>query len=155
MNGVEGGKKRLFIVVGVSVGALVLLLAVFVGAIVWFASGTLANSEAAETARVFLRNNERLKQETGEVREFGPQVKGSIASETGGGVARLNLEVKGSRRTVEATVDLIYKEGFGWRAVGASYRNDAGRTIELFDSYGAAGEADEIEGEAAAGKDGR
>jgi hypothetical protein len=146
MNGAEGQTKRLLVIVGACVGALVLLLVVFVGAIVWFASETIANSEAAETARIFLKNNERLRQETGEVREFGSRVTGSIGSETGVGVATLNFEVKGARREVHASVDLIYKEGFGWRAVGASYQNEAGRTVELLDSYGEADAADKVDG---------
>lgn len=137
--------RRVLFIVGVCVAALALLLALFVGAIMWFASGTIANSEAAETARTFLKSNERLRQETGEVREFGSQVTGRIKSEAGGGVATLNFEVQGSRRAVTASVDLIYKEGFGWRAVGATYKNDAGRTVELLDSYGTASEADKVE----------
>ncbi|HEV2707092.1 MAG TPA: hypothetical protein VGV59_14300 [Pyrinomonadaceae bacterium] len=151
MTGAEGRTKRVLVIVGACVAALVLLLALFVGAIVWFASGTLANSEAAEAARVFLKNNERLKQETGEVREFGSQVMGSITSDAGVSAATLNFDVVGARRTVKASVNLIYKEGFGWRAIGASYKNDAGRTVELLDSYGAADEADEVEGEASRG----
>jgi len=63
-------KKIVLIIVGV-VLALGLIVALFVGGIAWFAFRAIANSEAAETARTFLRNNETLKEDIGEVKDFG------------------------------------------------------------------------------------
>ena len=54
-------KKIILIIAGVF-AVLALIVALFVGGIVWFVFHTIGNSEAAETARTFLRNNEILKQ---------------------------------------------------------------------------------------------
>jgi hypothetical protein len=137
-------KKLILIVAGVAAG-LVLLAALFIGAIAGFVFYTIGSSEAAETAREFLRTSERLRQETGEVRDFGSIVTGTIREHEAGGSATLNFKVVGALRTINASVNLIYKEAYGWRVVGGSYRNDAGRTIELLDSYGTAPEEVEVE----------
>ena len=63
-------KKIVVIIVSVVV-VLGLLAALFVGGIAWFALRTMGNSEAAETARTFLRDNEVLKRDIGEVKDFG------------------------------------------------------------------------------------
>jgi hypothetical protein len=95
----------------------------------------VGRSEAAETARNFLRANERLKQDIGEVKEFGGFVTGSISINNGSGTATINLKVKGERQTVNASVDLVYRNGQPWRVIGASYQNDNRQTIELLNPY--------------------
>jgi uncharacterized membrane protein YqiK len=63
-------KKIVVIVVSVVV-VLVLVAGLFVGGVAWFALRAMGNSEAAETARTFLRNNETLKRDIGDVKDFG------------------------------------------------------------------------------------
>ena len=70
-------KKIVLIIAGI-VAVLALIVVLFVGGIAWFAFHTIANSEAAETARTFLRSNEILKQDIGEVKDFGWFVTGNI-----------------------------------------------------------------------------
>src|SRR5712691_2127765 len=69
--------KKLILIIAGSLAVLGLIVALFVGGIVWFAFHTIAKSEAAETARTFLRNNEILKQDIGEVKDFGSFVTGA------------------------------------------------------------------------------
>ena len=57
---------------------------------------TIGSSEAADTARTYLRNNEKLKQDIGEVKDFGWVVTGNINVSNGDGVA--TLYIKGDRR---------------------------------------------------------
>lgn len=127
-------KKIVVIIVSVVV-VLGLLAALFVGGIAWFALRTMGNSEAAETARNFLRSNEVLKRDIGEVKDFGWLVSGNINSTNGDGAAQLHLKVIGERKEVSATVELIYRSGRPWRVTAASYRNDAGEVINLFNPY--------------------
>jgi len=127
-------KKILLIIAGVF-GVLVLLVALFVVAIGWFVFRTIGNSEAAETARTYLRSNEILKQDIGEVKDFGSFVTGKINVENGDGEATLYLKVIGEKRTVNARVDLSYRSSRNWRVTGASYDRD-GKTIDLMQSYG-------------------
>ena len=127
-------KKIVVIVVSVVV-VLVLVAVVFIGGIAWFALRTMGNSEAAETARTFLRNNEALKQDIGEVKDFGWLVSGNINTTNGDGAAQLKLKVIGERKEVNATVELIYRDGHPWRVTAASYRNEAGDVINLLDPY--------------------
>ncbi len=139
--------KKLLIIIGSIAAVLLLVVLLFVGGITGFVFYTISNSEAAQTARNFLKNNERFKQETGDVRDFGSLVTGSVESNDAGGAATINLKAIGEKRTVNASVNLIYKVGYNWRVVSASYKNDAGKTIELLDSYGTnaapdAGESD-------------
>jgi hypothetical protein len=126
-------KKIILIVAGV-LGVLALVVALFVGGIALFVFRTIGNSDAAETARTFLRNNETLKQDIGEVKDFGWFVTGQINVQNANGEATLHLKVVGERKTVNATVDLSYRSNRNWRVTGASYERD-GRTINLLDAY--------------------
>lgn len=114
------------------IGTVVLI---FAGGVVGFVFYSIGNSDAANTARAYLRDNEKLKQEIGEVKEFGKFVSGSINVQNGDGDARLKLKVIGERKTVDATVDLSYRTGHLWRVVNAAYTNDQGQIIELLNPY--------------------
>jgi len=127
-------KKIVVFVVSIVV-VLGFLALLFVGGIAWFAIRAMGNSDAAETARTFLRNNEVLKRDIGEVKDFGWLVSGNINSTNGDGSAQLNLKVIGERKEVKATVELIYRSGRPWRVTAASYRNEAGEIINLLDPY--------------------
>ena len=126
-------KKIILIIAGV-LGVLGLVVALFVGAITFFVFRTIGNSEAAETARTFLRNNETLKRDIGEVKDFGWFVTGQINVQNANGEASLNFKVIGEKKTVNATVDLSYRSNRNWRVTGASYVSD-GRTIDLMKPY--------------------
>ena len=132
-------KKIVLIVVSI-VAVLALIAALFVGGIVWFTFHTIGNSEAANTARAYLRSNEKLKQDIGEVKDFGSLVTGSINVQNQNGDATLKLKVYGEKKTVNATVDLSYRNNRAWRVTGASYESD-GRTIDLMSAYESAPEA--------------
>jgi flagellar basal body-associated protein FliL len=108
-------KKIILIIAGI-VAVLALIVALFVGAIAWFTFHTIGKSEAAEAARTFLRSNETLKQNSD-------------------GEATLYLKVYGERRTVNARVDLSYRNNRSWRVTGATYERD-GNTIDLVQGYG-------------------
>jgi hypothetical protein len=127
-------KKTVVIIVAVIV-LLGLIGLLVVGGIAWFALRSIGNSDAAETARTFLRNNETLKKDIGDVKEFGWLISGNINVANGDGAAQLHLKVIGERKTVNATVELIFRNGRAWRVTGASYRNEAGETINLFNPY--------------------
>jgi len=127
-------KKIILIIAGI-LAVLGLIVAVFVGSIAWFTFHTIANSEAAETARTFLRNNEILKQDIGEVKDFGSFVTGNINVQNTDGEATLHLKVIGEKRTVNARVDLSYRNNRSWRVTGASYDHD-GQTVDLVKGYG-------------------
>lgn len=127
--------KRIVILVGVAVLAVGLLVVVFVGSIVGFALYTVGNSDAAVTAKEFLRNNQRLRDDIGEVRDFGTLVSGSVNVHNSNGDATIGLKVIGERNTVNATVGLAYRDGRPWRVVSASYINQAGRAIDLMNAF--------------------
>jgi hypothetical protein len=127
-------KKIVTIVLSILL-ALGLLVAIFAGAIVLFVFHQVGKSDAAMVARSFLKSNERLKQDIGEVRDFGWFITGHISIQNGSGTATLNLSVIGAKKTVNATVDLIYRNGKDWRVTSAAYRNEEGKTIELFNPY--------------------
>jgi len=127
-------KKIVLIIVGVF-AVLALIVALFVGGTVWFAFHAIGTSEAAETARTFLRNNEILKRDIGEVKDFGWFVTGNINVQNTDGEARLNLKVVGEKGSVNATVDLSYRNNRSWRVTGATYERD-GQTIDLVQGYG-------------------
>ena len=127
--------KRLLLIVGGGVIAIGLLIVVFVGGIVGFALYTVGNSDATMTAKKFLRSNERLKDDIGEVRDFGTFVSGSVNIHNSNGTATLSLKVIGERRSVNASVDLVYRDGRQWRVTAASYRNEAGQTVDLLNAY--------------------
>ena len=126
-------KKIVLIIVGV-LAALCLIVALFVGGIAWFVFHTIGASEAADTARSYLRSNEKLKQDIGEVKDFGSFVTGNINVSNGDGVATLYIKVYGEKRTVNARVDLSYRSNRAWRVTDASYERD-GQTIELMQPY--------------------
>ncbi len=127
-------KKIVLIILGIC-AVLALIVALFVGAIAWFAFHTIANSEAAETARTFLRNNPTLKEDIGEVKDFGSIVTGSVNVQNTDGEATLHVKVIGEKRTVNATVELSYRNNRSWRVTGATYDRD-GQTIDLVQGYG-------------------
>ncbi|HEV7397750.1 MAG TPA: cytochrome c oxidase assembly factor Coa1 family protein [Pyrinomonadaceae bacterium] len=124
------------------VAIVVIIVAVIAGMVVFIAAGivgiafySIGKSDAANTARSYLRDNEKLKQDIGDVKDFGSFVTGSINVQNGDGEARLKLKVIGTRKTVDATVDLAYRSGHPWRVVNASYTNDQGQLIELLNPY--------------------
>jgi Na+-translocating ferredoxin:NAD+ oxidoreductase RnfG subunit len=126
-------KKIILIIAGI-LGVLALVVALFVGGIVFFVFHTIGSSESAETARTYLRSNEILKQDIGEVKDFGSFVTGNINVANGDGEATLYLKVIGEKREVNARVDLSYRSNQKWRVTGASYDRD-GRTIDLMKPY--------------------
>ena len=126
-------KKIILIVAGI-LALLALVVALFVGGIFWFVFHTIGNSEAAEASRTYLRNNEVLKQDIGEVKDFGSFVTGNVNVSNGDGEATLYLKVIGEKREVNARVDLSYRSKQNWRVTGASYDRD-GRTIDLMKPY--------------------
>jgi Cytochrome oxidase complex assembly protein 1 len=128
--------KKLVIVIGSILAGLALLVVLFAGAIIGGVFYTINNSDAAATAKDFLRSNEKLKQDIGEVKDFGYFVTGSINAHNDSGDASLNLKVIGERRTTNARVDLMYREGRKWRVTDASYQSESGQTVGLLDKYG-------------------
>lgn len=127
-------KKLITIIVLIVVG-LGLLVALSVGGIVGFAFYSIGKSEAATAAKTFLRENEKLKQDIGDVKDFGSFITGSINVSNSDGDARLNLKVIGERKTVNASVDMTYRSGRPWRVTRASYTNEQGQLIELQNPY--------------------
>ncbi|HEX6716272.1 MAG TPA: cytochrome c oxidase assembly factor Coa1 family protein [Pyrinomonadaceae bacterium] len=127
--------KKIVLIIGGVVIVLGFLVVCFVAAIVGFALYQVGNSEAAATARDFLRNSDKLKVETGEIKDFGNIVTGSVNLHNGNGEATLNLKVIGERNTVNATVHLVLVSGSAWRVSSASYVNSSGQTIDLLDPY--------------------
>ena len=130
-------KKIVTIIVSIVI-VLGFVAVLFVGGIAWFAVHTIGSSEAAETARTFLRNNEVLKRDIGEVKDFGWLITGNINVTNGDGAAQLHLKVIGEQKTVNASVELVFRSGHAWRITAASYRNEAGQTIDLFNPYDSA-----------------
>jgi glutamate/tyrosine decarboxylase-like PLP-dependent enzyme len=126
-------RKIIAIIIGI-VAVLCLIVALFVGAIAWFVFHTIGTSEAADTARTYLRSNETLKQDTGEVKDFGSLITGNINVSNGDGVATLYIKVIGEKRNVNARVDLSYRSNRNWRVTEASYDRD-GQTIDLMKPY--------------------
>ncbi len=127
--------KRIVVLVGVAVVAVGLLVVIFVGGIVGFALYAVAHSDAAITAKDFLRNNQRLKDDIGEIKDFGTLISGSVNVHNSNGDASIGIKVIGERRTVNATVGLAYRDGHPWRVVSASYTNDDGRVVDLISAY--------------------
>ena len=126
-------KKIIAIVLGI-VAVICLIVGLFVGGIAFFVFRTISHSEAADTARSYLRNNDKLKQDIGEVKDFGSIVTGNVNVSNGDGVATLYLKVYGEKKTVNARVDLSYRSNRNWRVTDASYDTD-GQTIELMQPY--------------------
>jgi predicted PurR-regulated permease PerM len=127
--------KKILLTVGCVVIVLVVLVALFVGGIVGIALYQVGNSEAAAKAKDFLRTNEKLKAEIGEINDFGSIITGSINVANSDGQATINLKVIGANETVNAMVHLVYLNGGDWRVSAASYVNKHGETIGLLDPY--------------------
>lgn len=127
-------KKIVLIVVGVVV-VLALLAAVFVGGIVGLVLYQVGNSEAAAQAKDFLRTSDKLTDDIGEVKDFGTIITGNVNAANNNGQATLHLKVIGERKTVNASVDLIYTNGSAWRVSAASYVNSSGQTVDLLNPY--------------------
>lgn len=127
-------KKILLIIAGVVI-VLGLIVALLAGGIVFFVFRSIGTSEAAETARTYLRNNEALNQEIGEVKDFGWLVSGNINVTNGDGVATLYLKAIGEKGEADTRVDLGYRNNREWRVTGASYTRD-GKTVDLMQAYG-------------------
>jgi hypothetical protein len=127
--------KKIVLIVAAVVVVLALLAGVFVGGIVGVALYSVGNSEAAARAKDFLRSNDKLTDDIGEVTDFGSIVTGSVNVANNSGEATLHLKVIGERKTVNASVDLIYTKDTAWRVSKASYVNASGQTIDLLDPY--------------------
>ena len=128
-------KKSIIILLSV-LGGLVLFIVLFVGAILGIVFYTISQSEAARTAKGFLQSNEKLKQDIGEVKDFGSIITGNINTQNNSGDATLGIKVIGEKRSVNATVVMMYREGRNWRVTDATYKNEAGQTVDLMDKYG-------------------
>ena len=127
--------KKIVLIVGGVVVVLGFLVVCFVGVIVGVALYSVGNSEAAARAKDFLRTNEKLKADIGEVRDFGSIITGNVNFANDSGQATLHLKVIGTQKTVNATVDLVLVQGSAWRVSSASYVNESGQTIDLLDPY--------------------
>ncbi len=127
-------KKPVIIIVSVMASAG-LLVGGFAAAIAAFAFYQIGHSDAARTAKDFLKANPRLQQDIGTVKDFGSLVSGSISIRNSAGYANLKLKVIGEKRAVNADVELVYQEGRPWRVTAASYKNEAGERIQLLDAY--------------------
>jgi flagellar basal body-associated protein FliL len=127
--------KKIVFIIGSVIGTIVLLIAIFVGAIVGITFYSIGNSEAAQTAKQFLKKNETLKKDIGEVKDFGTFITGNIKTRNNDGIAALNLKVIGEKKTVSANVSLMYRDRSSWRVTAASYKNDEGKTIDLLKVY--------------------
>lgn len=126
--------KKIVLTVGAVLLAGCLIIAIFAGGIIALAFYTLGNSDAATTAKTFLMHNTRLQQEVGNVNSFGRVVTGSIDTAEKG-EATVNLKVIGDRKTVNASVNLLYLNGRTWRVSSASFENEKGETINLLNPY--------------------
>jgi len=127
--------KKIVIIAAALAFTVGLLVLTFVGGIVGIAFYSIGKSEAAVTAKDFLRNNERLTQDVGTVKDFGSFITGNINIHDSDGDAVLNLKVIGERRTVNASVELVYRSGRPWRVTAASYKNEAGEIVDLLSAF--------------------
>ena len=127
--------KKIIIIVVAVVMMIGLVVVVVAGGIVGFAFYSIGHSEAAITAKDFLKNNQKLKEEVGDIKDFGSFVTGNINVHNDSGDATLNIKVIGERKTVNASVDMVYRSGRPWRVSSATYVNDAGQTVNLLNPY--------------------
>lgn len=127
--------KRLVIIIGGVVAGLALLVALFVGVISGIILYSVSRSDAAETARAYLRSNQKLRRDIGEVRGFGWLVRGSLNGRNTDGDATIELKVQGERRTVNAQVVLAYRRGSKWWVTDASYLDEHGAKVDLMEKY--------------------
>lgn len=127
--------KKIVLIAGAVVAVLALVTASFVGGFVGLALYGVAKSEAADNAKNFLRGSQKLKQDIGEVNDFGSIITGHAFPSENSSEATLSLKVIGERKTVNASVTLIYTRVNGWRVSGASYVNSSGQTVDLLNPY--------------------
>jgi hypothetical protein len=127
--------QKILVIIGGIVLVFAFLVLIFVGVIAGVVFYQIGNSDAAVKAKHFLRNSQQLKDDIGEVKDFGSIVTGSVSVANNNGTAKINLKVIGSQKTVNASVDLIFVQGGAWRVSSASYVNAAGQTINLLDPY--------------------
>lgn len=127
--------KKIVTIVVIVIVVVGIMVVVFAGGLLGFVFYSIGKSEAANTARAYLRANEKLKSDLGGVNDFGRFVNGSINVQNGDGQATLYLKVIGASKTVNARVDMAYRAGHPWRVVGASYTNDQGQRIDLLNPY--------------------
>jgi thioredoxin 1 len=127
-------KKIVLLVAGIVAG-LALLVALFVGAIFGFVFYTIGHSQAAQTAKTFLRDNERLKQDVGAVRDFGWLTTGNVDTSGSSGDAELHMKVVGERRSVDATVQLTLGNAQEWRVIDAYYDGAGGDRVYLTKNF--------------------
>ena len=127
--------KKIMLIVGGGLVGLAFLTVVFVTVIVVFGLYTIKNSESAEKAKDYLRRNEKLKQDIGEVQGFGSIVTASLNERDGNNEVTFKLKVIGAQKTVNATVDLVLAPGNTWRVTSASYVNSLGEKVPLLDPY--------------------
>jgi thioredoxin 1 len=126
-------KKAVLVAVGI-LSAIALVVALFAGAIVGFVFYTIGNSGAAQTAKTFLRQNEKLRRGIGEVRDFGYFTTGDIKTQGSMGTAELRMKVFGATKTVNTTVDLAQGRG-EWRVVDAFYDDASGQRVFLTKAF--------------------
>ena len=127
--------KKIMVIVGSVVLGLTVLIAGFLVTIVGLGLYAVKNSESAEKAKDYLRNNEKLKQDIGEVKDFGSIVIPSVEVRDGNNYVTLRLKVIGEKKTVNATVVVILVQGNVSRVASASYVNSSGQKIPLLDPY--------------------
>ena len=127
--------KKIVFVVGSVLTVLTVLAAIFVVAIVYFGLYTVNKSEPAEKVKAYLRSNEKLKQDIGDVQNIGNVETVGISDRNGNSEVTLKLRVYGEHKTVNATVNLMLVPGNAWRITSASYVNSNGQTIKLLDPY--------------------
>jgi hypothetical protein len=127
--------KKIVFIIGSVLTVLMVLTAIFVVAIVYFGLYTVNRSEPAEKAKAYLRNNEKLKQDIGDVQNIGNIDTVGINDRNGDSEVTLKLRVYGANKTVNATVNLMLVQGNAWRVTSASYVNSNGQTVKLIDPY--------------------
>lgn len=133
--------KKTVVIIVAALAAVALLITLFVGGVAGFVFYNIGTSAAAETAKTFLRSNEKLKAEIGEVRDFGFFVTGNINTRGAAGDAALSLKTVGARQTVNATVEMVFRSERDWRVVEAYYDNGAGERVYLTKNFEEGAEA--------------
>lgn len=127
--------KKTVVIIVAALAAVALLITLFVAGVAGFVFYNIGTSEAAETAKTFLRANDKLKAEIGEVRDFGFFVTGNINARGGAGNAVLSLKAVGANKSVNAQVEMVYRSERDWRVVEAYYDNDAGERVYLTKNF--------------------
>jgi len=127
--------KKIVFGVGIVLTVLAVLAGIFLVVIVYFGLYTVNNSEPAEKAKAYLRSNDKLKQDIGDVQNIGNVDTAAINDRNGNNEVTLKLKVFGERKTVNATVNLMLVPGNTWRITSASYVNSNGQTVKLLDPY--------------------